>query len=106
LSDEPVVTAYDDITKAEAALVKLRGDDPDATIAVSLGVVHGSSEARQAQVGRMLRSAAIGTTIAGAEAAMALKARNPEMSVEPLGELPDVSGAVSLYAIGIGRGRM
>lgn len=102
LSDDPIITAYDDIAEAETALVKLRSDKPSATIAVSLGVVHGSSEARQAQVGRMLRSAAIGTTIAGAEAAMALKARNPEMSVEPLGELPDVSGAVSLYAIGTG----
>lgn len=102
LSDEPIITAYDDIAEADAALVKLRNDKPGATIAVSLGVVHGSSEARHAQIGRMLRSAAIGTAIAGAEAAMALKARNPEISVEPLGELPDVSGAISLYAIGIG----
>jgi MAP3K TRAFs-binding domain len=101
-SDDHVVMAYDDISGAEAALVKLRVGEPDATLAVSLGVTHESPEARYAQIGRMLRSATRGTTIAGAEAAMALKARNAGMSAEPLGELPDVSGAISLYAIAMG----
>lgn len=102
LTDDPVIAAYGDLAEAEAALVKLRSNKPGATAAISLGVVHGSSEARHAQIGRMLRSAAKGTTIASAEAAMALKARNPGIAVEPLGELPDVSGAISLFAIGLG----
>ncbi len=95
------VAIYADIAEAENALVRLRDDEPDATVALSFGVDHGSPEARQAQIGRMLRSAASGTTIANSEAAMTLKARNPAMWLEPLGELPDVGGAISLYAIAI-----
>lgn len=98
-ADDFPATNYADIAQAEKALIQLRGDEPDATIALSFGVAHGSPEARRAQIGRMLRSAAKGTTIASAEAAMALKARNPAMWVEPLGELPDVGGAISLYTI-------
>lgn len=101
MSGDHIVTSYGDIAEAEAALIQIRRNQPDATIALSFGVDHGSPEMRHAQIGRMLRSAAKGTTIAGAEATMALKARNPEMSVEPLGELPDVNGAISLYAIRI-----
>jgi len=36
-----------------------------------------------------------------AEAAMALKARNTKMWIEPLGELPEAGGATSLYAIAL-----
>ncbi len=97
--NDPVVAAYADIAEAGRALNKWRTDQPDASIAVSFGVVHGSSEAREAQIRRMLRSAATGTTIASAEAAMSLKARDPAILVEPLGELPDVSGAISLFSI-------
>ncbi len=99
ISDDQAVVGYVDIAEAEDALIHLRNAEPDATIALSFGVVHGSPEARHAQIGRMLRSAAKGTTIASTEAAMALKARNTAMWVEPLGELPDVAGAISLYAI-------
>ncbi len=99
ISDDQAVVGYVDIAEAEDALIHLRNAEPDATIALSFGVVHGSPEARNAQIVRMLRSAAKGTTIASTEAAMALKARNTAMWVEPLGELPDVAGAISLYAI-------
>ena len=97
--DDTAVTAFADIARAEQALVDHRAATPTATIAVSLGVDHGSPEVQQAQIARMLRSAAEGTTIASTEAAMALKARNPKMWIEPIGELPDAAGAISLYAI-------
>lgn len=95
------VISYPDLATAEVELAKLRRHQPDTTIAVSLGVDTGTPEPRQAQVSRMVNAAARGTTIANAEAAMALKARNPKMWVEPLGELPEAGGAVSLYAIAL-----
>jgi hypothetical protein len=99
--DAPIITSFSDIANAETAVVELRRHRPDATIAMTLGVDEGPPDARQAQIGRMLQSAAKGTMIASAEAAMSLKARNPKMWIEPLGELPDVGGAISLYAIAI-----
>ena len=97
--DDISITAFADIAQAEQVLIDHRVATPDATIAVSLGVDHGSPETRRAQIERMLRSAANGTTIASTEAAMTLKARNSKMWIEPIGELPDAAGAISLYAI-------
>jgi len=97
--DDISITAFADIAEAEQVLIDHRATTPEATIAVSLGVDHGSPDARRAQIERMLRSAASGTTIASTEAAMALRARNSKMWIEPIGELPDAAGAISLYAI-------
>ena len=97
--DDISITAFADIAEAEQVLIDHRTSTPEATIAVSLGVGHGSPDARRAQIERMLRSAASGTTIASTEAALALKARNSKMWIEPIGELPDAAGAISLYAI-------
>lgn len=99
--DDLSIATFADIASAEQALLDHRFSRPEATIAVSFGVDHGSPEAPRAQIERMLRSAAKGTMIASTAAGMALKARNSLMWVEPIGELPDAAGAVSLYAIDV-----
>ena len=100
--DEFAISEFAYIDDAEDALVNARRDDRNSTMAVSLGVDFGSepaSDARRAQIARMLGSTTKGTTTAGAEAAMALKARDSAMWIEPLGELPDAGGAINVYAI-------
>ncbi len=103
-ADEHRVLAFADLSEAAAELARIRRDTP-ATLAITLGVDFGSKaalEARRAQIGRMLHAAAKGTTTAGPEAAMALKAMNPARWTEPLGELPDASGAIDVFAISRG----
>ena len=99
--DDISITAFADIASVEQAVREFRASKPEATIAVSLGVDHGAPEAPRARIERMLRSASKGTIISSTEAAMALKARNSLMWLEPIGELPDAAGAISLYAIDV-----
>lgn len=49
----------------------------------------------------MAQAAAAGTTIAGKEAAMALKALDSATWIEPIGELPDTPNAIITYAIAL-----
>ena len=49
---------------------------------------------------RLVQTATAGTIIASANAAMLLKAIYPALWTEPLGELPDPSGAFGIYAVG------
>ena len=99
--DDISITAFADIASVEQAVREFRASKPEATIAVSLGVDHGAPEAPRARIERMLRSASKGTIISSTEAAMALKARNSLIWLEPIGELPDAAGAISLYAIDV-----
>ena len=99
--DDISITTFADIARVEQAVKEYRASNPEVTIAVSLGVDHGTPEAPRAQIERMLRSASKGTIISSTEAAMALKARNSKMWIEPIGELPDAAGAISLYAIDV-----
>ena len=94
-----MVSTFADIDKAGEALIALRRNNPEMTAAILLGIEPNSNEARLTQIRRMLDSATQGTTIASTEAAMAFKARNPEIRLEPLGELPDAAGAIGVYAI-------
>lgn len=76
--------------------------NPQARIAIHAAVkdddVLGDSEA--ARLERLVRTATAGTAIATAAAAMSIKALHPDAWIEPLGELPDPSGALNVYAVG------
>ena len=103
LADGVYVSRYDDLNQAHRVTTEIRSNDGDARIAFSLSVNTGDNANQQrhgSRVIRMLQSAAMGTTIASADAAMALKSENPGLWTEALGELPDASGAIELYAIG------
>jgi hypothetical protein len=103
IADGLYFTRYDDVIVAHHAAAAIRRDDADARIAISLSVNTGDNANQQrhdSRVIRMLQAAAMGTTIASADAAMALKSENPGLWTEALGELPDASGAIELYAIG------
>jgi len=49
---------------------------------------------------RLVQSASNGSAIATSSAAMMIKAQAPDISIEPLGELPGSVGASGVYAIG------
>lgn len=98
-----IVAVFADLDKAQADLEMAQRDHPDCALAVNLVVGYdpAADEGRHAQLIRMVDAAAKGTIIAGAEAAMALKARNPKMWIEPLGAIPDATGAINVFAIAV-----
>lgn len=74
---------------------------PDARIAFDVTVSdddapHGVAD----NLNRLVRSASNGSAVATASAAMMIKALEPDLRLEPLGELPGSSGASGVYAIG------
>lgn len=82
---------------------QIRSSDPDATIAVHALIVDGDiiSDVNRSQLERLMRAAAAGTVIVTSTAAMLIKATDSGFWLEPLGELPDPSGALDVYALGI-----
>lgn len=99
-------TAICHVTGAERMgqiLLQVQEANPDAAVAVHVTVTDdimpGDGDA--AQLERLLQTAMAGTTIATAAAAMSIKALHPQAWVEPLGELPDSTGALTIYALGI-----
>ncbi len=102
MADGLHLARFGDLVEAYKASSVIRRDNPDARIAISLTVGNAditSQQRHEPRVTRMVQAAAQGTTIASAEAAMALKSEYPGLWIEPLGELPEASGAVELYAI-------
>ncbi len=83
-------------------LAQLRGANPDAATAIDIAVTDDGmpDEGEAARLERLLRTATAGTTLATASAAMAIKALHVDAWIEPLGELPDLNGALSVYALG------
>jgi hypothetical protein len=81
---------------------RVRELDPDAVMAIQVAVTDHNlpAESEAAQLQRMVQSATPGTTIATATAAMAIKALHRQAWIEPLGELMDLNGALSVYALG------
>jgi hypothetical protein len=95
---------FSDVAMAADALRQLRAALGHATIAVNLVLVDGSepvNDRHRARLLRMLNATTKGTTIAGKEATMALKALDPGMWVEPVGELPDAASAIAIYVIAL-----
>jgi hypothetical protein len=95
--------AFDNVVEANRAIADLRGDNPDARVAIGQFINTGDAASQQrneSRITRILRTAALGTTVTNGAAAMMLKAEYPELWVESLGELPESSGAIELYAIG------
>lgn len=75
---------------------------PDARIAFDVTVSdddsapHGIAD----NLNRLVQSASNGSAVATASAAMMIKAQDPDIRLEPLGELPGSYGASGVYAIG------
>ncbi|MFN3451796.1 MAG: tetratricopeptide repeat-containing protein [Sphingorhabdus sp.] len=85
------------------ALVKaLLSASPDARIAFDVAVSDDDSAPHiiADNLSRLVRSASKGSVVATASAAMMMKAKAPDIRIEPLGELPGASGASGVYAIG------
>lgn len=93
---------FDDAIRAYNRVADIRRDNPEACVAIGLSINAGDAASQQrdeSRIRRMLHAASEGVTITNGAAAMILKAEYPELRVEPLGELPESSGAVELYAI-------
>ena len=75
---------------------------PDARIAFDITVSDDDSapHAIVDNLNRLVQSASNGSAVATASAAMMIKAQDPDIRLEPLGELPGSSGAAGVYAIG------
>jgi hypothetical protein len=75
---------------------------PDARIAFDVTVSDNDSppQAIVDTLNRLVQSASNGSAVATSSAAMMMKAQAPDISVEPLGELPGSVGASGVYAIG------
>jgi hypothetical protein len=75
---------------------------PDARIAFDVSVSDDDSppQAIADNLNRLVQSASNGSAVATSSAAMMMKAQAPDISIEPLGELPGSVGASGVYAIG------
>ena len=75
---------------------------PDARIAFDVTVSDDDSlpQAIVDTLNRLVQSASNGSAVAMSSAAMMMKAQAPDISIEPLGELPGSVGASGVYAIG------
>jgi tetratricopeptide (TPR) repeat protein len=75
---------------------------PDARIAFDVTVSDDDSAPQGIadNLTRLVQSASNGSAVATASAAMMIKAQDPDIRLEPLGELPGSSGASGIYAIG------
>lgn len=74
----------------------------DARIAFDVSVSDDDSppQAIADNLNRLVQSASNGSAVATSSAAMMMKAQAPDISIEPLGELPGSVGASDVYAIG------
>lgn len=85
------------------AVRRLRAASAEASVAVHIVIADGDmvKDADVVRLRRLVQAAVRGTTIATAAAAMMFKATEPDLEIEPLGELPDPSRALGIYALGI-----
>lgn len=91
---------------ADMLLAKLRKTVPEARCAMAAiaGTISASdTDTHIAKLVRMAQSAVAGTTVTDRTSALAMRSILPFMRFEPLGELPDTSGAINIYAIVPGR---
>lgn len=81
---------------------RLRQANVEATFAIHAAITDDDilADRDALRLERLVQTATAGTIIASANAAMLLKAIYPALWTEPLGELPDASGAFSVYAVG------
>lgn len=85
-----------------AAFAQSRGGAFDEASAAHLVIKPDGAEvaeAENARVVRMVQSAQDGALVASKHAAMALKALQPGLRVEAIGELPDTGGAIAMFTI-------
>lgn len=91
---------------ADTLLANVRQARPDARCAVAAiagTITTGGSDSHVAKAVRMAQCAAAGTTVIDRASALAMRSIFPTMRFEPLGELPDTTGAIDIYAILPGR---
>ncbi len=91
---------------ADTLLANVRQAMPDARCAVAAiagAITTGDSDSHVAKVVRMAQCAAAGTTVTDKASALAMRSIFSTMRFEPLGELPDKTGAIDIYAILSGR---
>ena len=91
---------------ADTLLANVRQTRPDARCAVAAiagAITTGGSDTHVAKVVRMAQCATAGTTVIDRASALAMRSIFPTMRFEPLGELPDTTGAIDIYAILPGR---
>ncbi len=91
---------------AETLLASVRQTKPDARCAVAAiagAITTSGADSHVAKVARMAQCAAAGTTVTDRASALAMRSMFSTMRSEPLGELPDTTGAIDIYAIIPGR---
>lgn len=90
------------LERAIGSIRSLRTGSPDAKIAVCAIADESRSDSDlYSRVLRIAQSATAGSNAADAQTAHALLALAPKLPVEPLGELADAGGAISIYAFGM-----
>lgn len=102
MADGLHLAEFDDTIKAYNRVADIHRINPAARVAIVLSINAddvASQQRNESRIRRMLHTATEGITITNGAAAMILKAEYPDLRVEPLGELPESSGAVELYAI-------
>ncbi len=89
------------LASAYALLHGLRQNAPDArsALGITIGQAADDVDAHLVNVLRMAQCATVGTSIADAASARAMLSLFPKLRSEPLGELPDATGAMEIYAI-------
>ena len=100
---EPPIAIPDGAVSVAETIRLLRAANSEATIAIHALIAEddGVDSITAVKMERLVQAAAPATVIATASAAMLMKATEPDLWIEPLGELPDAAGALSIYALGI-----